>query len=153
MLLHYRGDVGTFERYVSRQHLVENYAQAVNVTSSIGLFAGPLLRRHVGGRTNNADCLGGHERTKQIGRLDLGETKIEDANLLAHRPAGLDHYVEWFEIAVNDAMFVGRGECGSYHLHVFKRFGGRKSSLVEYDGLERHALNKFHHDVRNFFSE
>src|SRR5690349_23773399 len=153
MLLHYRGDVGTFEGYVSRQHLVENYAQTVNVTSSIGFLAGPLLRRHVGRRTNDAHCLGGNERTKQVRRLDLRETKIEDANLLAHRPAGFNHDIEWFEIAVHDAVFVGRGEGGSYHLHVFECFRRSESPLVQNDGLERHTLNKFHYDVRDSFSE
>src|SRR5689334_8531481 len=153
MLLHDGGDVGAFERYVSRQHLMENYAEAVNVTASISLFAGPLLRRHVSRRTNYANRLGGNERTKQIRRLDLGETEIEDANLLAHRPAGFNHYVEWFEIPVNDAVFVSSGQCRRYHLHVFKCFRRSESSLVEYDGLKRHALNKFHYDVRNFFSE
>src|SRR6185369_16492170 len=139
MLLHDGGDGGTFERYISRQHFVENYAQAVNVTSSIGFLAGPLLRRHVGRRTNDANCLSGNERTKQIRRLDLRETKIEYANLLAHRPAGFDHYVEWFEVTVNDAVFVCSAQCGSYHLHVFKCFGRRKSSFVRDQCLERNT--------------
>ena len=36
----------------------------------------------------------------------LGETEVEHL----HEPAGREHDVAWFEIAVNDAVGVGRGQ-------------------------------------------
>src|SRR4029079_13328902 len=67
MLLHDGGNAGTFERYIAGQHLEEYDPKTVNVTSSISLFTGPLLRRHVSRRTNDANCLRSDKRTKQIG--------------------------------------------------------------------------------------
>src|SRR5689334_11426111 len=146
MLLHDGGNRAAFEWHISRQHLKKNDAEAVDVTALVGLFIRPLLGRHVVGRTNDSGGLRADERAKQISRLNLGEAEIEDTNLIAHRPAGLNHYVQRLEIAVHDAVIVSRPDGGRDHTHVFKRLLRREWTLSGHQRLKRLALDKLHHD-------
>src|SRR5215470_14569932 len=54
---------------------------------------------------------------------------------------------------MNDAEFVSRTERRSYHLHVFKCFLRRESTLVCDYGLEGYTFNILHYDVGYFFFE
>ena len=97
------------ERFLSREHLVKNRAKRKYIATGVNPFTMQLLRRHVRQRANYLDvtskpCQGLFPR--HDGAFVLCQPEIEQ-----HGPAFGEHDVAWFEVAMNDAFTVCRGQC------------------------------------------
>ena len=84
------------------EQLVEHQAERVDVAPDRDLLARQLLRRHVGRRAG-AD-LGAVDRLGEAGQPEVGDLGLA---------AAVDHHVGRLEIAVQDALRVGRRETGA----------------------------------------
>src|SRR5688572_29253414 len=92
-----------FKRVSPRQHLEKNQSKTKDVGSGIDGETGSLLRGHISQRSHqdsgrNIGIIAGRQMYGWL-RLfgELRKTKIEDL-YISVRP---DHYVLWFDIAVN----------------------------------------------------
>ena len=99
---------GPFERAAAGDHLIQNDAQAEDVCGRRDIAAADLLRRHV------AKSAHGHtgSRLQQSGRVfaadltELGQPEVEHFGVAI----GSDDHILRFDVAVDDAGLVRRGE-------------------------------------------
>ena len=127
------GDRPRVEVRPTREHLEEDQAQGVDVAAGRDLRARELLGRHVGGGPGEglAVCtFGGH-----------GETEIGEAG---PSPA-VDHHVGRLQVAVQDPLFVCRGQSAGDLLTDAKNlFHFERPTVVNFL-LQRDARNELHH--------
>jgi hypothetical protein len=98
----FRQAAAALERRLSRIHLIEDEPQRVEIAAEGDLFAGELLRGHVGGRPHpHVPFLHVRGQTRQA--------EIGDADL----PLPIDHDVGGLQVAVDHALVVGRGQTGA----------------------------------------
>ena len=91
------------ERNRSREHLVEDNSQAIDVGTAVELFTKALLRRHIVWGSENATRL--REISPDI-IAELGNAKVEH---LYPNTSGrdIDDDVVWFDVSMNDVMTMG----------------------------------------------
>ncbi len=105
------------------------------VNSSVDL-AGKLLRRHVGDRAETQTSAG------EIGLpRELGDAEIDDF----HFTALGEHHVGGFDVAVDDAGIMGRGQAAGDLLGYRARVIDRQRSTLD-TALERLAVVEAHRD-------
>src|SRR4026208_1517342 len=85
------------KRSVSDEHFKQNNTPRPDVCSMINRFPKRLLGRHVGHRSDGCFCLCNLRRV-----AEFGQTKIQDFD----QAAGEEDDVGWFDIAMNDSVFV-----------------------------------------------
>jgi hypothetical protein len=112
------------ERMAAGKELVEDYAERPDVGALVYGFTLRLLRRHICRRSQERARLrqvhrnrrrhrATKSRTGVVGGIRLfccgfGQAKIQELNL----PVGCDPDVGWFEVAVDDALFVRGRQTG-----------------------------------------
>ena len=97
------------ERQPARQQLVEDDADAVQVAAMVHLLAAGLLRAHVARRADGelgAACRDLGELRRGVDQL--GQAEIHDLEHLVGRVRIDDHQVGRLQIAMDDALGVGR---------------------------------------------
>src|SRR5580700_2948617 len=77
-------------------HGVENHAQRKEVGTSVGAFAGELLRSHEGGRAEHV------ARQSELREIQLGDAQVGNLGVAVLR----DEYVGRLYIAMDDALLV-----------------------------------------------
>jgi len=105
-------EVDARERQPARQHVIHDDAQRVDVGACIQLRAVCLLGRHVLGRAEE------HSSTGEPLRLwvklgHLCDTKIEELDEILLALSVEELNVLGLEIAMNDALGMGSGECAT----------------------------------------
>ena len=110
MFFHDRRYRRPLERNITGEHLIQHYAETVNIGPRIGVLVRPLLGRHIIRRTHQPGCLCLNERTQQLAGFDLCQPEIEYFDRLRQtRFVVADHDVQRLEIAVYDPLMM----CGS----------------------------------------
>src|SRR5262245_49459500 len=96
------------KRFAARNHFVKDYAEAVDVGSSVDVVVAcrrsPLFRRHIKGGAEQLSAYGksGYCGAAQVGHLpNFCKAKIKHFNNILAARRSSDHYVFRFEIAVN----------------------------------------------------
>ena len=90
------------ERWLARQHLVENGAQRIEVRARVDRFALSLLRREVRGRPQHRGRLG--QRFRSVG---AGDAEVHHLHVAARG----EHDVPGLHITVGDPGPVREGQC------------------------------------------
>ncbi len=123
------------ESPLAREHFVQHKAERINVTPRADLFAGELLRRHVGGRPaahfGPADVVG-----------DSRQSKIRDDDLAA----AIEHDIGGLQIAVQDSLGVGRREARAQLAGDLDGFVLRKTSNAAKQRCEIFAVDVLHRE-------
>ncbi len=143
----------TGERRHTRQHLVENHAETVNVRSRSQLIAVVLFRRHV---TRRADhWVRVVERGYNfviIVRRERRDTEVEHFDNRGLIGALRDENIRRLQIAMNDAGFVSRCNCGGSLQHQRDRSRCFEWGFATERLAQRATFEQFHHDVNTAFS-
>lgn len=124
------------------EHFVEDNAEGIDVGAVIDLrWILELLRRHVVGCAKGCAGAGEGDGTFFFAD-DFGDSEVGDL----HAAAGVEEDVFGFDIAVEDAFFVGVLECVADFGDDGEGFGGRKFTHTH--GLaEVESVNEFHDEV------
>ena len=88
------------------QRFIKNHAQREHIRSSIRRFFQKDFWRHIGRGTRHRS--GAIHCGTLVGAWQVfGDAKVQDF----HLTRGSEHDIFWLNVAVNDAAFVGRGQC------------------------------------------
>ena len=143
-MLHRDGDrTVTEERPASGQRLVTDHAEGIHVRGGGRLIAGGLFRRDVLGGAHHHAGLG------DGGGVDgLGDAEVGDLDL----PGGGDQDVAGFDVAVHQTLIVGCLQRPARLFEHVQGIGQRQSAHAGDDGVERFAVDEFHHQVGEWFA-
>ena len=136
--------VRSVEGQLTRDHLVEDDPDGVQVAAAVELPSGGLLRRHV--LRGPADQVAAREHG-QIAIEDLRDPEVEDLDVVRVIAPLLHHHVLGLEVAVDDVVRVGLAE-GRQHLrHDVAEALFRDRPLVAEHQAQVFPVHVLHHDV------
>ena len=139
---------GALERWLTREHLVEHTAEAVDVAPGIDIaVAGGLLGAHVGGRAEAQSGFGQLGEVPRPGCLALASRKRPRDTEVGHdRMTRLEQDVLGLDIAMNHALAVGIVERVGDLTSDAEGVVERELRLAFEAGAERLAVDE-RHDV------
>ena len=118
---------------LAREHFIQHQPQRINIAARAHFLAGKLLGRHVGW-SSAADFVA----TNVVGHA--GQAKICDD----HLSASIEHDVGGFQIAVQNAFAVGRGQAGAELARDVERFVAGQASDAPQQRRQIFTVDIFH---------
>ena len=143
LLRHVRGNDplrgGGLERLAAAEHLVGHDAECVDVGPVIGVgVGGRLLGRHVRRRAE------GHAHGGQLAGAGALLDRLGHAEVGHQRVAAGEEDVVGLDVAVDDALLVGHGQCVGHVADDAHRLGHGELAHARQLGAERFALDEGH---------
>lgn len=137
-----------FKGPLARSHLVQHHAQGKNIGAVVERTPRDLLRGHVGGRAHyHAPLRLGRSERGVVGAFRarvLGQAKVQHFYATVRG----QHYVAGLQVAVNDTLFMRRGERvrqrGGDLDNLFRGQPSRRNAMIE-----RHSLHQLHGEEVN----